>query len=167
MKEKIEVRKATTADVLRIIELWKALEAYHAKPQSHGKGVFKDMFKYKSNRLALYIKYLKKQLHQRNAAVFVAEFGGRVAGHVMVEVQKLPPILVYDKNAFVCEIVVDERYRGKGIGTALLKETETWAKKKGMYSIALTVHTDNKNAYSVYRKSGFREHHLRMAKIVK
>lgn len=163
MKNAVLIRKATLKDVPQLIRQWKALEAYHVKHHGYGRGIFE----YSPNRMALYLKYLKKQMRRRNAAVFVAEVGGRIAGHIMVEIQKLPPIFVHDKNAYVCDIVVDSQYRGKGIGTALLEEAEEWAGKKKMYSIALMVHTANKNAFSVYRKFGFKEHHFKMAKIIK
>ncbi len=48
----------------------------------------------------------------------------------------------------------------------LLKEAEVWARKKGLYSISLFVHVGNKSAYAAYRKSGFGEHHLKMAKVL-
>lgn len=163
VKHSVLIRKATLADIPRIIELWKALEAYHVLHHGYGRGIFS----YRPDRLALYVKFLKKQLRRRNAAIFVAALGGNVVGHVMVQTNRLPPIYVHDKDAYVCEIVVDERYRGKGIGTMLLKEAERWAKKKGLYSISLFVHTGNKSAFAAYRKSGFKEHHLKMAKIVK
>jgi ribosomal protein S18 acetylase RimI-like enzyme len=137
--------------------------AYHAKHHGYGRGIFI----YKKDKLAIYAKFLSKQLRRRNAAVFVAELGCNVVGHVMVQVNKLPPIYVHDKDAYVCEIVVDERHRGKGIGTMLLEEAEKWARKKGLHSISLFVHTGNEAAFAAYRKSGFKEHHLKMAKIVK
>ncbi|MCI0504117.1 GNAT family N-acetyltransferase [Candidatus Micrarchaeota archaeon] len=62
--------------------------------------------------------------------------------------------------------MVDERHRDRGIGTMLLKEAEVWARKKGLYSISLFVHVGNKSAYAAYRKSGFGEHHLKMAKVL-
>lgn len=157
------IRKATLEDVPRILELWKALMGGHVRYYGYGRGIFT----YKKDKAAIYLKFLKKQLRRRNAIVFVAEADGKIAGHVMVEVQKLPPIYVHDKNAYICEIIVDERYRGKGVGTMLLEEAERWARKKKMYSIGLMVHTDNEKAFSVYRKAGFNAHHLKMAKIVK
>jgi ribosomal protein S18 acetylase RimI-like enzyme len=162
MKHSVLIRKAVLADIPRIIVLWKALEAYHVLHHGYGRGIFR----YRPDRLALYVKFLKKQLRRRDAAVFVAELGGNVIGHVMVQVNKLPPIYVHDKDAHVCEIVVDGRHRGKGIGTMLLEEAEGWASKKGLYSISLFVHIGNKAAYAAYRKSGFEEHHLKMAKTV-
>ncbi|MCI0504116.1 hypothetical protein L0Y65_05400 [Candidatus Micrarchaeota archaeon] len=87
------VRKAHTADIPRIVVLWKALEAHHVKHHGYGRGIFE----YKPDRLAIYLKFLKKQLRRRNAAVFVAEHGGKVVGHVMVQVNRLPPIYVHDR----------------------------------------------------------------------
>jgi ribosomal protein S18 acetylase RimI-like enzyme len=160
---KVFIRKATPADVPRIKELWDSLIAFNKMHCGHGRGIFR----YRKDKGAIYLEFMKIQLRRRNAVVFVAELGDNVVGHVMVEVQKLPRIYIHDKNAHVGEIVVDERYRGRGIGSALLEEAERWAKKKGMYSIGLMVHTANLGALSVYKKSGFVEHHLKMAKIVK
>lgn len=163
MKNAVLVRKATLKDIPRIAQLWKALVAYHTKHHGYGKGIFK----YREGKEALHLKYLKKQIRGRNSVVFVAEAGGKVTGYIMVEVQKLPPIYLHDKNAYVCDLVVDSQYRGKGIGTALLEEAEEWARKKKMYSISLMVHTANDNALALYRNFGFRGHHLKMAKVVK
>lgn len=162
MKKGVLARKAAQTDVPGIIVLWKALEKHHVKHHGYGRG----LFEYRQERLAIYRKFLKKQLRRRNAAVFVAALGERIVGHVMVQVNRLPPIYVHDKDAYICEIAVDGRHRGRGIGTMLLKEAEGWARNKGLYSISLFVHTDNKAAFSVYRKSGFREHHLKMAKVL-
>lgn len=163
MKNAVLVRKAVDSDVPSILKLWKALEAHHVRHHGYGRGIFE----YKKGREATFLKYLKKQSRRRNSVVFVAEIGGKIVGYIMVEIQKLPPIYAHDKNAYVCDIVVDSQYRGRGIGTALLEEAEGWARKKKMYSIALMVHVANDNAISVYREFGFREHHLKMAKIVK
>jgi ribosomal protein S18 acetylase RimI-like enzyme len=163
MKNAVLIRKATLKDLPRITQLWKSLMAYHDKHHGYGKGIFA----YTKDKLALHLKFLKKQLRRRNAAVFVAEVGGKIVGHVMVQVNKVPPIYLHDKEAYICEIIVEDGYRGKGIGTALLEEVEAWANKKKMYSIGLTVHIANPEALSVYREFGFREHHLKMAKIVK
>jgi len=162
VKKSVLIRKATLEDVPGILQLWKSLIAHHVKHHGYGRGIFE----YKKDKQELYFKFLKKQMRRRNAGVFVAELGGNVVGHVMVQANKLPPIYVHEREAYVCEIVVDERYRGRGIGTMLLGEAEWWARKKGLYSISLFVHTGNRTAFAVYRKSGFKEHHLKMAKEV-
>ena len=156
------IRKATAKDIPRIKELWDSLMSYHER-FGYGRGIFE----YKKNADALHTKFIRKQLRRRNAAIFVAELDGKVAGYVNVEVGTIPPIYVHDKEAYLCGIVVDNEYRRKGIGKALMKEAEGWAKKKGLYSIALTVHTGNKGAYTTYKKSGFKELNLKMVKIIK
>jgi len=159
----VKIRKATADDIPAIKKLWNQLIGYHRRHFGYGTGIFR----YKKDKDALYLKFLKKQLRRRNAAVFVAEKDGKVIGHVMVDVSTIPPIYVHDKQAHVCEIVVDKKHRKKGVGKALLKEAEVWAKKKGLYSIGLMVHTGNKYAFSAYKSFGFKENHLKMAKIVK
>ena len=48
-----------------------------------------------------------------------------------------------------------ERYRGKGIGTALFQQLEEWAKKSQISRLELTVVTKNEAGVALYRKSGF------------
>ncbi|MEW6749064.1 MAG: GNAT family N-acetyltransferase [Candidatus Micrarchaeota archaeon] len=157
------IRKATEKDIPRIKELWDSLIEYHRKHFGYGSGIFQ----YKKDKDAIYLRFLKKQVRRRNAAIFVAEKEGKIVGHVMVEVGAIPPIYVHRKQAYICEIVVDEKHRGKGIGTALLEDAGLWAKKKGLYSISLMVHTGNKHAFSTYKSCGFEENHLKMVKTVK
>ncbi|MFH0738039.1 MAG: hypothetical protein V1827_05145, partial [Candidatus Micrarchaeota archaeon] len=83
---KVSIRKAALADVPRIKELWDSLMAHH-KRFGYGRG----LLEYKRNRDALYLKFIKKQLKRRDAAVFVAEKDGEVVGHVTVEISKAPP----------------------------------------------------------------------------
>jgi ribosomal protein S18 acetylase RimI-like enzyme len=66
--------------------------------------------------------------------------------------------LLWDNHIklMIDEMVVDEAYRGKGIGTLLLKEAEKPAKKKGINNIEL-VSNINSNAFNLYKKLNYKE----------
>lgn len=155
----VEIRRARPADMPAIIRMWKSLMAHH-RQFGHGRG----KFEWRKDAPALYKKFLAKQLRRRNAAVFVADSGGRIVGHVMVEAKRLPPIYVHSREAYVDEIFVEEGWRRRGVGRLLLAEAAAWGKRKGLYSVALTVHVRNEAALSAYGKAGFRGHHVKMAK---
>jgi len=53
--------------------------------------------------------------------------------------------------------VIWEEYRGKGYGSKILKETLVMAKKIGFKKVKLKVYPDNKVAYNLYLKNGFRK----------
>ena len=158
----MKIRKATKKDIPYIIEFWKELIACHRKNFWRSS----ELFRYKKNSVSLVKKYLTKLLRARNGRLFVADMDGKIVGYAEVSIKKLPPIHVHDREAYVGVIFVDGLYRRKGIGTMLLKEAEKWAKGKGVFSLALTVFYKNKSAYVAYRKFGFREHNLKMSKVV-
>ena len=57
---------------------------------------------------------------------------------------------------------VDPRWRGRGVGSALLEACIEWARDAGAYKIALQVWPHNEAALALYEKFGFeREGYLR------
>jgi ribosomal protein S18 acetylase RimI-like enzyme len=157
------VRKARLRDVPAITRLWKELMEHHRKKLGYGRGIFQ----YRKGMAGIYVRFLKKKIRARNAAVFVAEAGGKAIGHVMVSIQKRPAIYVHDSEAYIGEIFVDNRFRGRGTGSLLLKEAERWAKSKGSYSLGLNLSTDNLDALRLYERFGFVAHHSKMNKIIR
>ena len=53
-------------------------------------------------------------------------------------------------------LCVDERFRGKGIGTKLIALTKKKAKKDGFKSLSLMVLADNADAHRLYARCGFK-----------
>ena len=159
----VNIRKTSIKDIPRIVELWKALTKHHVRELGFGKG----LYKLKKGIGPGYGKFVKKQIRSRNAAVFVAEKENKLIGFALVYIQKLPPILVHDKEAYVSDIFVEDLYRRKGLGSMLLREAEKWADEKGIFSLGLVVDTKNDAALAAYRKFGFFEHRFKMSKIIK
>lgn len=52
---------------------------------------------------------------------------------------------------------LDAPYRGRGLGTALLTESITWAKDNGAHKITLEVWPHNDEALTLYRRFGFEQ----------
>jgi ribosomal protein S18 acetylase RimI-like enzyme len=157
------IRKANLRDVPRIVELWKSFWNEHDEKYTRGNPIFKS----KQNKLSYYKKFVARMIRSRNASVFVAGIDDKLVGHIIVGITKLPPIYIHDKEAHVHEIYVEKKYRNKGIGTKLLVAANSFAKEKGIFSLGLTVNIKNKEAFSLYKESGFKEHNLKMSKIVK
>ena len=62
------------------------------------------------------------------------------------------------------ELVVSAEARGSGIGTALLAECEARAKAAGRDELRLAVLAANVTAYNVYKRAGYSDIKIRMAK---
>ena len=158
----VKIRKATRKDIPCVIKLWKSLMACHRKNFWRPR----ELFRCKKNSVSLVRKYITKLLRARNGQVFVAEIDGKILGYAEVSIKKLPAIYVHDREAYIGIVFVDGLYRRKGIGTRLLKEAERWAKDRGVFSLALTVFDKNKPALVTYKKFGFREHHVKLSKVI-
>lgn len=62
----------------------------------------------------------------------------------------------WNKYAFIEDISVVKKYRGKGVGTALMQKTIEWAKTEEMDGLALETQDNNLLACRFYSKCGFK-----------
>ena len=82
---------------------------------------------------------------------FVALAGGKVVGWCDVFPEKRETMA----HGGVLGMGIVEGYRGKGIGTALMRAPLEKAKKAGFTRVELTVREDNLRAKALYEKVGF------------
>jgi ribosomal protein S18 acetylase RimI-like enzyme len=61
------------------------------------------------------------------------------------------------KKAFIDDVVVDERHRGRGIGEALTREALNQARALGAKSVELTSRPSREAANRLYRRIGFQK----------
>lgn len=90
------------------------------------------------------------------AAVFVAAEGLRVLGYLAMSHR--PQIRLGGRAAYIDELIVDERRRGDGLGTALLQEAIRYA--RGLGCTRVDLHTGRaRQSYQrgFYVGHGFRE----------
>ena len=149
------IRTAQKADVPIIVEGWKELMRANLRYDPVA-------FATKRNAAATYRKFLLKKMKSRNARVFVAEFGGKTVGYLIAGVEKLPPVYVIDREAYVLEIFVKRAFRGNGIGTKLLAAACAWGRKRGLRQLGLTVNIKNARARKVYANFGLKDLTLKM-----
>jgi len=69
-----------------------------------------------------------------------------------------------DRHAHIFLLYVDPEHRHKGIGSALMKKAENWARERGDRQIGLQVFVTNKPALNLYQKLGYQTHSLWMLK---
>ncbi|MEQ9618592.1 MAG: GNAT family N-acetyltransferase [Deltaproteobacteria bacterium] len=63
---------------------------------------------------------------------------------------------VEEDEFYVSVLAVDEKHRGKGIGSLLLRKAVNTAKKRNCKSVLLDVNGNNESALALYGKFGFR-----------
>ena len=60
------------------------------------------------------------------------------------------------RDAFIDELYIDEKSRGKGLGTQTMEYLIGFGEQLGLKAIHLEVDLENERAQNVYRKLGFR-----------
>ena len=63
--------------------------------------------------------------------------------------------LELDPYALVVALVVDERFRGGGVGRALLEATEQWARDHGLTEMRVRSNVTRRRTHRLYKQRGY------------
>jgi RimJ/RimL family protein N-acetyltransferase len=89
------------------------------------------------------------QFARSAAGTFVAVADGRIVGLIHVEASR---------HGFAdFGMLVDRGWRGRGVGSALVRAALDWARGQGLHKLCLEVFPHNAAAIAMYRKCGFVE----------
>ena len=94
--------------------------------------------------------------------MLVAEQDGHIVGLASVFSVTVEP-RPYRLGHTYCELdthYVLEEYRNRGIGTALLRAAQSWAREHGHASLQLMTLGENEGARRFYASAGLREHQI-------
>ncbi|SLM13606.1 putative Acetyltransferase, GNAT family [uncultured spirochete] len=95
---------------------------------------------------------LPRYIGAPEARVIVAEHEGQVIGWTSIEVVDH---FYLDKFAEISGFVVDERFRGQGVGHALMQEAERWTAAHGLSTLRLKTNVVREDAHRFYENLGF------------
>lgn len=96
-----------------------------------------------------------------NHELIVVEMNGEVIG--TLQLMFLPSISFQGGlRAQIESVRIDAAYRGKGIGTELMKWSIERAKQRGALLVQLTSHRSREDAHRFYTSLGFSKSHLGM-----
>ena len=82
--------------------------------------------------------------------IFLAESDNEVIGFISVEVHRDEHEYIY-----IDDFSVSDKYRGNGIGNALLKEAEEYGKSVKVTASLLHVEKTNERAFNFYKRNGY------------
>ena len=102
-------------------------------------------------------RYLKAVQRHADAAVFVAEDGGRVVGRLSLARDPHPA----SQHVADLGLMVVASHRRRGIGKVLLEEAVRWARASGVWKLELHVFPWNEPARRLYESFGFEREGLR------
>ncbi len=91
---------------------------------------------------------------------FVAEVDETIAGYLVgamhEETVAYRPVVVAELE----NMLVDEQYRGFGLGSLLVEFFKSWARQNGAEAIQVSAYAGNTRAQHFYRKHGFSDYAL-------
>jgi ribosomal protein S18 acetylase RimI-like enzyme len=152
----VSIRPAVAGDAAAVAELY--LEAAR-----HGAEL--DPFVFVVPHRSVVLPKIERMIGEGSPAILVAEPDeGRILGYVIVLMDPVPggtyrPV----RYGFVDDIVVTRTERGRGIGSALIRAAETWARERGAEAMRLDTQANNVRALRFYRDHmGYRDTTVRL-----
>lgn len=94
---------------------------------------------------------LKALLSSKNTKIIVAKDADKIIGMITVSLIRIP----YRKKAFLDDVVVDEAYRGHGLGTKLFEKALAIAREEKAAFAEFTSAPHRAAANNLYQKLGF------------
>lgn len=137
-KEHFMIRNAMTQDLREMAKLLSQLFA------------IEEDFQYDFHKQLFGLKLL---YNDQSSQLFVAKYRNRVIG--MLTLQEFVSTAQGGLSAQLEDLVVDEGYRGRGIGTLLLATAKDYARRNGFVRLQLATDKMNKPAVKFYKKRGF------------
>lgn len=157
----MNIRKASTKDIPRIIELLQQVLEIHAN-------IRPDIF------ISGTTKYTEKELEDilsdENRPIYVATSGEDTCIGYAFCILKNQPFsnnMVPFKSLFIDDLCVDQNTRGQHIGEKLIEHVKEEAKKMGCYEVTLNVWAGNTSAEKFYEKMGFQTKERQLEYILK
>jgi ribosomal protein S18 acetylase RimI-like enzyme len=145
------IHPATAADWPRVGELAEVLVRTHYAFDRQ-RFVHPDTL-----RAADYVSRLREEIDRGHAMVHVAESNGVVSGYVFAGIEGDSWKELRREAGYVHDLVVDEAFRGHGIGRALVACAIEWFAARGVSRIMLWTAPANATAQRLFRGLGFRD----------
>lgn len=156
----MNIRRAEEKDIPRLIDLLYQVHRVHAEGRP-------DIFRLGNK------KYTKEELcvllASEQTPIYVAEDeNAYVCGYAFCVYQEIKnDISLMDmKTLYIDDLCVDEKVRGKHIGTMLYEHVLSEAKRMGCYHVTLNVWCLNESAMRFYEKCGLSPLKITMEKIL-
>jgi GNAT superfamily N-acetyltransferase len=101
--------------------------------------------------------------HPGTTVLIAEDEKGEAVG--MVTVHLFPTMHTSEPAAWLTAVVVDEKARGQGVGSALVKQAEDWAIGHGALRISLTSALHREAAHEFYKARDYEHTGVRLTKL--
>ena len=147
---KITIRTASADDYQAVCDLLTQADAYHAEILPSYFQTFTGPVRPK--------EYINPYIFNEDSDIILAQLAGRAVGCLLLKHARHPDYPMFKQHdfAFIGNFVVDQAHRRLGIGSALLDQAKTWARKRNLQHIQLETWSANETALKFYQKRDFK-----------
>lgn len=140
------VRKATNNDLSAITQLYREQFREMAK-------LIPDFIKEGEQST----EFIENIIAKDDSDILVYEYNRNIVGFILLQAKTRPDFdfIIPGKYCYIMDIIVTEKHRGKGFGTALMNSAKDWAKEQNCNFVNLDVLVNNSAAIRLYNKLGF------------
>jgi ribosomal protein S18 acetylase RimI-like enzyme len=144
------IRATTPGDADRIADIYVAMARHHAAL---------DPAEFRVPEHAAVVTRFRAELEAAEDVDLhlVAEVDGLVVGQLDAFMRPQPSqgSMRTPRRSALIGVSVDEGWRGRGIGTALMHAAEAWARERGFDALELDVADPNRDARLLYERLGY------------
>ena len=151
---KMDIRIAHVDDLQSIKELWKEMMDFHR--------IRDEYFARSDEGHERFGEYARSNIESPEWLVMVAVEDEQVIGFSMGRIAAYPPVFKHSHYGFVADIVVNESYRGRGIGRQLFEHMLPWFREQGVFRVEIEVASTNEVSQAFWTRMGFREYMKKM-----
>ena len=137
MLKDVQIRDGRVKDAENVLKIWYELIDYHHEIATMD-------FEMNPEASELWLNFYKTHVRSRTKKVVVAEKDGKIIGYTMGSIEERPPVFKILHEALITDMCVSQRYRRKGIGTALVNEFVKWAKQNRIKYVVMKMVPENK-----------------------
>lgn len=116
----------------------------------------------------IYINNTLKKIEQNHGIIYIAEFEnipvGIIAGIIEESSEEEKLECIPSKVGIILELIVSEKYRGKNIGSLLMKQMEEYFQIHKCNIISVDIFEPNKKTHNFYQKLGYQDRLITMIK---
>ena len=105
---------------------------------------------------------LGEMIRSNEIMVVVAVHEGRIVSSGYARSRRARTYLDHQEYAYLGFMYTLPEYRGRGLNKLIVQKLTSWAEKRGLNEVRLTVYDTNQAAIKAYEKAGFKKHIVEM-----
>jgi len=147
----MNIRQAIHTDNLRLSSLCMDVQSLHAEHHP-------DIFKIPQNE-EFAVSFFDEVLADRTSRIFIAENDGQALGYILCKLieREENPFTNAMRYLLIDQISVRPQVRGQGVGTALIRQAESFARDLNVPRIQLDSWGFNTEAHAFFENLGFKK----------